>query len=290
MNLKELIRRALLSFFIICSGATLSLFFYMHIFNMSELSIDHVSALLLIVVLTNLTHIVLYSRKKLSREKLYFRYVIVSVLVSIIVVLVAVDKEWASLSDHIMIVALLISAVLITMAVLTLPSHYLKMENVAHIDVLTMAYSRRYFMKTAARALERCIKADREFALITMDLDHFKAVNDTYGHIVGDEVLKISVARISHILEKGTLLARIGGEEFVVMITDMKKDDVINIAWRMQRSLAATPFSVGDLSIGVTASFGIANKSDSANLDEILSNSDKALYEAKANGRNTVAF
>jgi diguanylate cyclase (GGDEF)-like protein len=145
-------------------------------------------------------------------------------------------------------------------------------------------------MDTASVVLDNCIKNNRDFAVIMLDLDHFKKINDTHGHAIGDEVLKITVSRVKNVLKKDTLMARYGGEEFIILIADETKEDVLNIAWRIQKSLTADPFAIDDLSLAVTASLGIASRNNLKNLQEIINNSDKALYRAKDAGRNAVEY
>jgi two-component system cell cycle response regulator len=185
---------------------------------------------------------------------------------------------------------IVVTAIILAMAlVLTIDLNLAKLEKAVYIDPLTKAFNRRYFMEVAAATLVACTKVEREFALIMLDIDHFKRINDTYGHLVGDEVLKTTFARISHSLAGDTVIARIGGEEFVVLVTDAEKADVIGIAQRIQKNLSATMFHIGDVIIAVTASFGIASRNPgNISLEKILENSDTALYRAKASGRNAI--
>ena len=164
-----------------------------------------------------------------------------------------------------------------------------KLEKAAFTDVLTGARNRRYFMETAEKELQECIKGERPFSLILIDVDHFKHVNDTCGHPVGDEVLRILVARISHIIKKDTMIARYGGEEFVITLPEVDYKSVLSTADRIRSSIETSGFKIGDLELAVTISLGVASKSEkSATLQEIINNADKALYEAKQTGRNRV--
>jgi diguanylate cyclase (GGDEF)-like protein len=290
MGIRELAKRMFFSFFIIFSGAVLSMYVFLMIMGANLFPVRFLTMLILIAFVTNLTQLILYSKNKLSKKQLFLRYALIALMVVSIVISSAVYMEWIywNFSD-ILLMATLVGGV--TTVVLVFVSRQEQLEGAAFIDPLTKVYNRRYFMKAATRALNACIKENRDFALIMLDLDHFKAINDTHGHSAGDEVLKITVARLTHVLAKNTLMARIGGEEFVVMITDAGRDSMINVAGRIQKSLTAAPFEIGDLLIAVTASFGIAAKQpDAANLSDIIANSDKALYMAKADGRNTVVY
>jgi len=158
-------------------------------------------------------------------------------------------------------------------------------------DELTGARSRRYFIEAAEAALEACIENKRQFSVIIIDVDFFKKVNDTYGHPVGDEVLKILVSRIRNALKMDTLLARYGGEEFIVSLPDINPEDVVNMSERIRESIESSKFRVGNFDINVTISLGAASLNDGCRtLTEIIGNADKALYEAKQTGRNKVVY
>ena len=164
-----------------------------------------------------------------------------------------------------------------------------QLELLAFTDALTGARNRRYFTETAERELHACVTEGRDFALILFDIDHFKRVNDTYGHDTGDEVLRIVVARTRHSLKQDTVLARYGGEEFAIMLPDVTHENAVKIAWQLQKRIQATPFSTNGVEVDVTISLGVASKTAScAALQDIIKNADKALYQAKETGRNKV--
>ncbi|MCL2564240.1 MAG: sensor domain-containing diguanylate cyclase [Defluviitaleaceae bacterium] len=165
------------------------------------------------------------------------------------------------------------------------------LKKLAYMDPLTGAYNRRYFMEEADKALHATIEAGQELSLIMVDIDFFKVVNDTYGHDIGDEVLKILVKRMQRVLHN-ILIARYGGEEFVILLPNISNKNAIDIAWRVQKNITSTKFSVsGGIKIPITASFGVSSLIEIdgiLSLSDILKNADKALYQAKASGRNTV--
>ena len=164
-----------------------------------------------------------------------------------------------------------------------------QLETLAFTDALTGARNRRYFNETAERELQMRAGGGREFAIVLFDIDHFKRVNDTYGHDIGDEVLKIVVARTCHALKKDTLVARYGGEEFIVMFTDVSHANVVKIAEQVRKRIERTPFLANGLEISITVSLGVAWKTaDCAALHDIVKNADRALYNAKEIGRNRV--
>ena len=164
-----------------------------------------------------------------------------------------------------------------------------KLEHLAYTDALTGAYNRAFFMENAEETFQQCVVDDLPFSLIFIDADHFKNINDTYGHAVGDEVLKIIVARTRNVLKKDTLTARFGGEEFVVLLPNVNVQSAEAIARRINDKIHTPPFGVGKLSIPVTASLGVGFRSENATtLPAIINNADKALYAAKKAGRNRV--
>ena len=163
-------------------------------------------------------------------------------------------------------------------------------RDLAMTDVLTGVRNRRYLKETAEQELQNCLKKNLDFSLIMIDIDHFKSINDRYGHASGDAVLKILTARLRHVLKHDTLLARYGGEEFVVTLPEVDHETAIKTAWRLQKTVEASPFSVGDsVEINITSSFGVASRTTSCTtLSDIIDKADKALYRAKNGGRNTV--
>ena len=164
-----------------------------------------------------------------------------------------------------------------------------QLESAAFTDPLTGARNRRYFMDEAEKELHECLEKRQDYALIMLDVDHFKAVNDTYGHPVGDEVLKILVARISNTLKKDTLLARYGGEEFIITLPKTGFKDVMSTAERIRQAIDGATFSIENLDIAITISLGVAMKPpEGITLQELIINTDKALYKAKNAGRNKV--
>ena len=162
-------------------------------------------------------------------------------------------------------------------------------RDLALTDALTGVRNRRCLMEKAEQELQNCLRKNADFSAIMIDIDFFKSINDRYGHLCGDEVLKILTSRIRHILKQDTLLARYGGEEFVVTLPGVKHEDAVNTAWRLQKNIESCAFHIGGVEIKVTSSFGVASKTPSCTtLSDIISKADKALYMAKDSGRNTV--
>ena len=164
------------------------------------------------------------------------------------------------------------------------------LEKLAYTDSLTGASNRRYFVDVAERELKNSIDGGLPFTLILLDIDNFKVVNDTYGHVVGDGVLRILVSRIRHTLRKNVVVARYGGEEFIIMMPGIPEEAAERTAWRIRKNIDGSKFLVEGVRVPVTVSMGVAgrdlDKKDS--LTDIIVKADKALYAAKAGGKNTV--
>jgi diguanylate cyclase (GGDEF)-like protein len=166
-----------------------------------------------------------------------------------------------------------------------------KLRTLASTDPLTGVANRRVFTERAEAELARCNRRGGSVSLITIDLDHFKRVNDTHGHDAGDAVLKAVTRRISNQLrDKIDLLTRIGGEEFVVLVPDMAAPRAAILAERFRRVVANDPVTVGrDIQLAITASFGVAaSTAGMTEVHQLLKLADEALYAAKAGGRNRV--
>lgn len=159
----------------------------------------------------------------------------------------------------------------------------------ARLDSLTEAYNRRTFIELAERELGRCRRHGRSISLLIFDLDYFKRINDTHGHMAGDEVLCRVKEVVEDCLRSADLLARYGGEEFVVLMPETDPPGALRLAERLRLAIAALPMRN---ETAVTVSLGVAGttKVDAAcTLDGLLAEADKALYAAKAAGRNRVA-
>lgn len=160
-------------------------------------------------------------------------------------------------------------------------------EEQASTDHLTGLANRRRFERQLEREVARTARHGRPFSLITIDIDHFKRINDTYGHEAGDEAIK-SLARV---LQQGTrgidLAARIGGEEFGVILTETSLPGAVEVAERLRMTLKSVEMApVGQ----IAASFGVAEcPSQAETARELLARADAALYEAKRDGRDRVA-
>lgn len=158
-------------------------------------------------------------------------------------------------------------------------------------DFLTGLNSRDWFMSQALTELNRATRSNSPLSLLMLDIDFFKKVNDTYGHQVGDIVLK-SVANIAKsTLRDFDICGRLGGEEFAVLLPEANQDQAREVAERLRLAIANTQIALptGGLPISITISIGVSSvMSKHDNIDVLISKADKALYEAKNTGRNRV--
>ncbi len=165
--------------------------------------------------------------------------------------------------------------------------------SMALTDSLTGLYNRRYLEVHLEKLLHKNIDNKKTLAVLMIDIDHFKAVNDTYGHNVGDQILKIFADRLKDKLRSFDLVARLGGEEFVVILPDVSEERAFMVAERLRTAIADEPFvcSVPQGSLSITTSLGGALIDPTPHgVEEVLKRADKCLYDAKEQGRNCCVF
>lgn len=161
----------------------------------------------------------------------------------------------------------------------------------AHYDSLTGIYNRGTFFEECVRELSRCARGGPAFSLAIFDLDHFKLVNDRYGHPVGDRVLKSFADVLQASIRKHDRVGRYGGEEFALLMPSTGKDTAARVAERVRREVEARGVMVDDRRINVTVSGGVAAYgTDGEDWDTLLSAADTALYAAKDAGRNRIVM
>jgi two-component system, cell cycle response regulator len=158
-------------------------------------------------------------------------------------------------------------------------------------DALTGLFNRRYMESQLAAHVDQATHRGRTLAVLALDIDFFKSVNDTHGHDTGDQVLKELAQRLKRNVRNLDVVCRTGGEEFIIILPETDRDAAQSIAERIRRSVSAKHFCMGSKSgpLGLTISIGVANLDGTHDsMDELLKRADQALYRAKREGRNRV--
>jgi diguanylate cyclase (GGDEF)-like protein len=164
-----------------------------------------------------------------------------------------------------------------------------KLELIASTDPLTGAFNRRHLDLVGTNELSRSKRYNSTFTILMLNIDHFKEVNDTYGHDIGDEALIETVAVIKKNIRGEDLLFRLGGEEFAVMLPETTKLAAFDTAKRIRIAISEIVIQTPTAPLCFTLSIGIAeDTSADDNIDVILKRADEALYQAKSSGRNKV--
>lgn len=165
------------------------------------------------------------------------------------------------------------------------------LEDQAHRDFLTGLANRRHFMALGEGELQRAQRYGQPLALLMLDIDHFKHINDAYGHRVGDIVLQAFSKTLLKTVRTIDIIGRMGGEEFAVLLPETSLHDAVDAAQRLKDAVAANKIALeSGVALGLTVSIGVAAKQEESSLDIMLDLADSALYQAKQTGRNKVCF
>jgi len=166
-----------------------------------------------------------------------------------------------------------------------------KLHELAITDSLTGVFNRRHFYYVAQTELERSHRYDRNMAIILLDIDHFKWINDTFGHLVGDQMLQALAQRCRSNLRVFDTIGRFGGEEFIILLPETCIKEAVVIAERLRHAVEAISIPTARGKAFITISLGVAcfEPGKPISLDQLVDAADKALYQAKENGRNRVA-
>jgi len=166
-----------------------------------------------------------------------------------------------------------------------------KIRNQANIDPLTELPNRRLFLDRLQRAINTSHREQQPFALMFLDLDNFKDINDTYGHNIGDKLLQEAAQRLKSCIRETDTLARPGGDEFTIIIGELDEISSVDRVAHCIQNRMATPFELGDELRTVSFSIGITvYPDDSVNLDDLIKKADQAMYAAKHQGRNRFCY
>jgi diguanylate cyclase (GGDEF)-like protein/PAS domain S-box-containing protein len=167
-----------------------------------------------------------------------------------------------------------------------------QLEHIAYYDSLTGLSNRSLLLERLSEAMVRVDDSSRSIAVVYLDLDGFKAVNDTYGHKIGDELLKAVSQRMQRTLRQKDTLARIGGDEFVALLTELDVNTLDLAIFNRLLDAAAQPVQIGSISVQVSASLGVTfySQRTDLNADQLLMQADRAMYHAKEAGKNRCYF
>ena len=165
-----------------------------------------------------------------------------------------------------------------------------RLQTMALTDELTGLNNRRQVMARLEEEFQRAVRLGESICLISLDIDHFKRINDTYGHPFGDQVLKRVAENMLSSVRPYDIVGRIGGEEFLIVAPASPPHEAVSLAERIVSGIRQTIIEDGPTRANVTASAGVAViRREDADIDELLRRADRALYQAKAEGRNRVA-
>jgi diguanylate cyclase (GGDEF)-like protein len=163
-------------------------------------------------------------------------------------------------------------------------------ERQAVTDVLTGLYNRRAFIPLGEKEVGRARRYHRPLALILFDIDHFKAVNDAHGHVIGDRVLQVLTKRVSDTTRATDVVCRYGGEEFIVLMPEASREEGLAMAERLRQEVSRLTVVTEAAELSLTISLGVAaiDPGEDETLESLINRADRAMYQAKAAGRNTV--
>ncbi|MDD2769412.1 MAG: GGDEF domain-containing protein, partial [Methylococcus sp.] len=169
---------------------------------------------------------------------------------------------------------------------------YDRLQTLAALDPLTGTYNRRFGMARLHEEFRRAVRMDLPLGLLMFDIDYFKRINDTYGHLAGDRVLSRVAKAARSVLREGDILMRYGGEEFIAVLPAASTPDVEYVAERLRHIVEDLALTDGDQTIRVTVSVGATAFPDTEVDDDtaLVNHADKALYTAKSGGRNRVTI
>lgn len=165
-----------------------------------------------------------------------------------------------------------------------------KFQKLAAIDGLTNIYNRRFGMSRLKEDFSRAVREQSALSLIMVDIDHFKSINDTYGHLTGDKAIVLIASILKKTLREGDIVVRYGGEEFLMILHGASSADAFEVSERIRHQVKDTIFQEGDQRIPMTISIGVSAYPEKqvANEVELIDQADQALYHAKQTGRNKV--
>ncbi len=192
---------------------------------------------------------------------------------------------WITLQLTLLLFAIVLALAILAAGVLDIIE---RLQNERNIDSLTQLYNRRSFEEQASAIIAD--KRRRAISLVLCDIDYFKSINDVDGHAAGDQVLQKFGEIVRDFIRAGDIAARVGGEEFALLLPNTAMEGGVELAERLRRHLEMTQFRTAFGSRTVTASFGVCERHEHESLRDLFARTDAMLYAAKSNGRNNVAI
>jgi len=165
-----------------------------------------------------------------------------------------------------------------------------EVQSLALTDPLTGLQTRRSLFELGRIEFARSQRMNRPFCCMMLDLDHFKQINDSYGHPIGDQVLQEFARHCQSAIREVDLIGRYGGEEFLIFLSETDLDTALHVAERLRASIEKTPIRISTQELSITVSIGVATKDENTlDLQTLVARADQAMYVAKYKGRNRVA-
>jgi diguanylate cyclase (GGDEF)-like protein len=165
-----------------------------------------------------------------------------------------------------------------------------ELERLANTDSLTGVWNRRYLLIVAEQEIKRTQRYNVSFSVLLIDIDHFKKINDTFGHSIGDEVIIFMTKTVLNYLRQGDCFGRFGGEEFLVLLPETDINEAMIVAEIIRENIANKHIAFGEKQVSITLSIGVASyKLGDKTIDAIIQRADRALYQSKNQGRNRVS-
>ena len=164
----------------------------------------------------------------------------------------------------------------------------LALETLAYTDQLTSLHNRNYFFEQTQKLFSQTKRDDDAFSLLIMNIDNFKEINENYGHLIGDNVLKYISNKVSTNIRQSDILSRFGGEEFIVALPNTTIKGALKLAQNMRKEIEQSTYSYDDNEVNITVSIGICDYNNEKSIEELIHKADTALTEAKESGKNKV--
>lgn len=226
------------------------------------------------------------------------RYFLIASIASMLGTVVTALSVWGFLSFsqlkfRAVEIGMLVDATLLALALAnqlrSIQMQHLNAEERAARDPLTDLFNRRSFTDMAKSIWSTAKRSGRDLSAIMVDLDHFKSINDLHGHALGDAALVETARILSASARQGDIVARWGGEEFLLLLPETRLDDALALADRLKDAISSIRIPSGNGPVRLTASFGVAQKAGHDSLEELISEADALLYRSKKEGRNRIS-